>query len=665
MVQQGDDRVGKQGALGERQPNHVAVEVEMASFSATPSQRGGTAELPRLGENSLVQLVEGEHRMPIHNDHFGIYAAGKGDEHSDPSGLRDEADADLPELADAVVVMDDGHGHRHSDHSELKAARGSTKLGKPNSKKDKEQADAARKQPQSERHHGAHPGHHSSHHSPHHDSPQKSPDHSPHHSPRANHDDTMQVKLEIDQGGAGGEKSASGAGPDAAKAARDERNAPAKQVVMSRVTHVVTKQAPRFLARITRTAHTAYQQFHKYMVSPHMTHYREEHKHDSIRDAKTRNSKRREVRKSIHRAHKEGRLHISREHRVRDRHQLYLDMLRDEHHEHRRHGKGTHKERLLKEHEDEEIDVDFGHHYNAFLTFLFPVLQVILYHTSYAREGFSTGPDGSTVCGTSATPACPSELQDWSLHTWEDQSCLTNPQRGCPAHKDRRHEVWRWIMYSLSHVDFYHCYMNVLFEILFGPSIEMAHGHARAALLMFVCVVGGGIAVAVFDPTQKVVGASGYVYGLIPIHISFVVLNWDELGHEKMFGLIPDNWFRLVFILSLFAFLFFGMLSDLNNPESRVSHAAHAGGAIFGGTFSLFFLRNTVPSHKIRTWLQRGGLAFAIGFTIVSIIWIYAHATPTPMFVTHRYACTADLEWAMQRNPGSTADQLCEGSKPP
>ena len=117
-----------------------------------------------------------------------------------------------------------------------------------------------------------------------------------------------------------------------------------------------------------------------------------------------------------------------------------------------------------------------------------------------------------------------SRINEWQAQEfWADQSCSTEGrfQReiGCPKYIDQRWEVWRWIGYAFVHVDFEHVYFNAFFELLLGPSLEMVHGHTRFIPLSLMCILGGALANGMAEPTGRVVGSSGYLWGLVPMHV--------------------------------------------------------------------------------------------------------------------------------------------------
>ncbi len=62
-------------------------------------------------------------------------------------------------------------------------------------------------------------------------------------------------------------------------------------------------------------------------------------------------------------------------------------------------------------------------------------------------------------------------------------------------------------------------FLTDTFELLLGPSLEMVHGHVRFIPLVFLAIIGGALACAATDPIGRVVGSSGYVWGLVPMHV--------------------------------------------------------------------------------------------------------------------------------------------------
>eukprot|EP00391_Amoebophrya_sp_Ameob2_P008846 CAMPEP_0178994258 /NCGR_PEP_ID=MMETSP0795-20121207/7171_1 /TAXON_ID=88552 /ORGANISM="Amoebophrya sp., Strain Ameob2" /LENGTH=436 /DNA_ID=CAMNT_0020686433 /DNA_START=484 /DNA_END=1791 /DNA_ORIENTATION=- len=282
--------------------------------------------------------------------------------------------------------------------------------------------------------------------------------------------------------------------------------------------------------------------------------------------------------------------------------------------------------------EDEFAELDA--HYRPYFSVLFPIVQIFIFHISNSNENIENGPMAFPTCGDDPK-YCTALVNNLSQNWWRDNSCeqdLTQGVRGfdpvtrrailvhggCPNWTDQRGQWYRVWGYSICHVSFTHVWFNAFFELMLGPSLEMQHGHERFIPLVFLAVMGGALAVGVCDPAGRTVGSSGYVWGLVPMHMSGLILNWNELGFTKVFG-IRENWFRFWGIVVISLAMAYSMADDMEKGTG-VSHAAHAGGAIYGFFFSLNFVKNV---HK-ETWetvMQYISLLIAAFYTVFCIYW--------------------------------------------
>lgn len=105
---------------------------------------------------------------------------------------------------------------------------------------------------------------------------------------------------------------------------------------------------------------------------------------------------------------------------------------------------------------------------------------------------------------------------------------------------DRRHEIWRFVLYMVLHAGWFHLGFNVAVQLLFGLPLEMVHGSTRIACIYFSGVLAGSLGTSIFDPEVYLVGASGGVYALLAAHLANVLLNY----HQMRYGVV-----RLAFIL--------------------------------------------------------------------------------------------------------------------
>ncbi|CAN5374008.1 rhomboid family intramembrane serine protease [soil metagenome] len=77
-------------------------------------------------------------------------------------------------------------------------------------------------------------------------------------------------------------------------------------------------------------------------------------------------------------------------------------------------------------------------------------------------------------------------------------------------------EYWRLLTSGFLHYGLLHLAMNMLALVVLGRDIEAYLGRARYLALFLIAMLGGGVAVVLFEnPATQTVGASGGVFGLL------------------------------------------------------------------------------------------------------------------------------------------------------
>jgi membrane associated rhomboid family serine protease len=141
-----------------------------------------------------------------------------------------------------------------------------------------------------------------------------------------------------------------------------------------------------------------------------------------------------------------------------------------------------------------------------------------------------------------------------------------------------RGAVWQLVTYLFLHSlsSFWHILFNMLMLWMFGAPIEETWGTRRFLQYYFVCGIGAGICVVLVniafgDPHQRVIGASGAIYGLL---LAFGMLFPNQT--VLMSFLFPIKAKYMVMIFGAIAFL------SSFQTGSTVSNLAHLGGMVFG-----------------------------------------------------------------------------------
>jgi rhomboid-related protein 1/2/3 len=118
---------------------------------------------------------------------------------------------------------------------------------------------------------------------------------------------------------------------------------------------------------------------------------------------------------------------------------------------------------------------------------------------------------------------------------------------------DKKHEIWRFLLYMLLHAGWFHLTFNLIVQILIGIPLEMVHGSARIACIYLAGVLAGSLGTSIFDSNAYLVGSSGGVYALLAAHLANIMLNYSNMEYG---------------IVRLLAILLFGK-RQLNHPQSN------------------------------------------------------------------------------------------------
>jgi len=160
-------------------------------------------------------------------------------------------------------------------------------------------------------------------------------------------------------------------------------------------------------------------------------------------------------------------------------------------------------------------------------------------------------------------------------------------------------EPWRLLTPLIVHGGFFHLALNMLALYVIGRSLEPMLGKWRFLALYLISGLGGSVAVALIEPLQPVVGASGAIFGLFG-----AILVIGRKAGANMTGIIVILGINLVI----------GFL-----PGFNIAWQAHIGGAIAGALVGLILVRTTRPSQVRTQWLLLGGLT-AVLLLLVAIV---------------------------------------------
>ena len=191
----------------------------------------------------------------------------------------------------------------------------------------------------------------------------------------------------------------------------------------------------------------------------------------------------------------------------------------------------------------------------------------------------------------------------------------------------RRHEVWRFLTYSLVHSGFGHIILNVTIQLIVGLPLEMAHGSLPVAAVYLVGVVSGSLATSCWEPKVYLTGASGGVYALIAAHLSNLILNWHEerliirLGPKTGATASHGGLVRMLKVTAIVAFVVADVATAVySGPRSSTGYTAHLVGASMGLVTGIMVLDN----QRIEAWEQRLKLVCSVlltSFMLATVLW--------------------------------------------
>jgi len=169
---------------------------------------------------------------------------------------------------------------------------------------------------------------------------------------------------------------------------------------------------------------------------------------------------------------------------------------------------------------------------------------------------------------------------------------------------DLRNQSWRYVTYSLVHLDSSHIISNMLLQIFTACLLEMRHGPRRVFVLFFTGVISSSLAYYTFDDSI-LLGSSGGVYCLVASSFCTTIFNWNEdevvlinrLDDKKTPHAFGGKLVRLLKLVLILLFTSFDFGSALyrrfgSREDSGVSVIAHAFGFLAGFLLGFTLLKN-------------------------------------------------------------------------
>lgn len=170
-------------------------------------------------------------------------------------------------------------------------------------------------------------------------------------------------------------------------------------------------------------------------------------------------------------------------------------------------------------------------------------------------------------------------------------------------------QPWRLITVVLVHGSIWHVALNMLALWMMGRSLEPLLGHTRFLVLYLISGLGGSVAVALLDPGQWVVGASGAIFGLFG---ALLVIGRHIGANVTTIAVIIGINFALPFIQGLIA----GSMAAV-----AISWQAHLGGLVTGAAVGFVYARTRARRQRtLQTWLLVAVTVVLLGLLVIPAV---------------------------------------------
>lgn len=163
-------------------------------------------------------------------------------------------------------------------------------------------------------------------------------------------------------------------------------------------------------------------------------------------------------------------------------------------------------------------------------------------------------------------------------------------------------QIWQPLTYMLMHGGFMHILFNMLMLWMFGGDLERRWGPRAFLRYYVICGLGGALFIVALayllpsgSPGMGTIGASGATFGIL---IAYGMLFGGRTVLLMMiFPVKARTMVLIMFVITL--------MSTINQPGDKVSHAAHLGGAIIGFAYLKRVWRIGEFYRELRWKIQR------------------------------------------------------------
>jgi len=145
-------------------------------------------------------------------------------------------------------------------------------------------------------------------------------------------------------------------------------------------------------------------------------------------------------------------------------------------------------------------------------------------------------------------------------------------------------QYWRTVSSAFVHIGIYHLAMNMWCLLILTQPLERLMGKFTTFMVYILTAIGASLLSLVWDPSRGGAGASGAVFGIAGVLISFFYFAKLDLPKERVKSIL--RWVTRFAVINL-AFGFSLRLAGID----IIGNAAHLGGLITGLLLGVFFAR--------------------------------------------------------------------------
>jgi len=153
-------------------------------------------------------------------------------------------------------------------------------------------------------------------------------------------------------------------------------------------------------------------------------------------------------------------------------------------------------------------------------------------------------------------------------------------------------QYWRTVSSAFVHIGIYHLAINMWCLLILTKPLERLMGKLTTFMVYILTAIGASLLSLVWDPTRAGAGASGAVFGIAGVLISFFYFAKLDLPKERIKSIL--GWVTRFAVINL-AFGFSLRLAGID----IIGNAAHLGGLITGLLLGVFFARTySAPAEE-------------------------------------------------------------------